>query len=624
MGEGSVERRLAAILAADVVGYSRLMEANEERTLASLKKHRAEFFDPTILKHDGRLFKVMGDGFLIEYASVLDALRCGVDVQAGMMERNQGEPEDRQIKFRIGINLGDVIIEGDDIYGNGVNMAARLEGLARPGGIACSATVFEHARGKLDLEFLDQGEHQVKNIAQPVQVYSVDPGQLAETSQPLGSGLPPLPKLPDKPSIAVLPFENMSNDPEQEFFSDGITEDIITDLSQISGLFVLARNTVFTHKGKPINVRRAAKQLGVSHVVEGSVRKAGSRVRINAQLIDGATGGHVWASRYDGTLDGIFELQDEITYKIVSALKVSLLPEEQSAIAETATQNVDAYTFYLRGREHQHAMTMTDLVKAHQMFAQAIELDTAYARAYAGIADCKTLMRIFGDREVNIDEILKNSAKAIELDGRLAEAHASHGFALLHSGQSEDALAAFETALELDPASYEVNYFFGTYCRVNGIYERGIELFERASEVNPDEFLALTLKASLCSIVGRTNDARSANRQIVNRTRRALSKNPEDEKAAILCAIALANLGRENDAREMAALAEKTVNDSNGRYNLACVYARLGDSPRALDFLEISVPDWPAVEWSWVWEDPDLISLHGDERFSALKARLSQ
>ena len=624
MGEGSVERRLAAILAADVVGYSRLMEANEERTLAALKKHRAEFFDPTITKHDGRLFKVMGDGFLIEYASVLDALRCAVDVQTGMVGRNQGQPEDRQIKFRIGINLGDVIIEGDDIYGNGVNMAARLEGLAHPGGIACSATVFEHARGKLDLEFHDQGEHQVKNITEPVQVYNVDPGQSAAADKPMDTGLPPLPKLPEKPSIAVLPFDNMSNDPEQDYFSDGITEDIITDLSQISGLFVLARNTVFTHKGNPVNVRRAAKQLGVSHVVEGSVRKAGSRVRINAQLIDGATGGHVWASRYDGTLDDIFELQDEITYKIVSALKVNLLPEEQSAIAEAATQNVDAYTFYLRGREHQHAMTMDDLVKAHEMFAQAIQLDAAYARAYAGIADCKTLLRIFGDRKVNIDEILENSAKAIELDHRLAEAHASHGFALLHSGQSEDALLAFEKALELDSASYEVNYFFGTYCRVNGLHERGITLFERASEVNPDEFVALTLMASLCAIVGRTNDAASANRHIVIRTRRALSKSPNDEKAALLCAIALANLGRADDAYEMAALAEKTVNDSNGRYNLACVYARIGDSPRALDFLEISVPDWPAVEWSWVWEDPDLISLRGEERFTALKARLGQ
>lgn len=310
MAAEMIERRLAAILAADVVGYSRLMEANEERTMGALKMHRREFFDPTVAKNGGRIFKVMGDGFLCEFNSVLNAARCAVEIQRGMPGRNEGVPEDRHIKFRIGINLGEIIVDGDDFYGDGVNMAARLEGLAGPGGIACSAIVRSQVGNKLELEFLDQGEKTVKNIAQPVHVYFVNLGQPAQADAVSVAGV----KAPrsDKPSIAVLPFQNMSNDPEQEFFSDGMTEDIITDLSKVSGLFVLGRNTVFTYKGKAVNLEQIAKELGVAYVVEGSVRKAGNRVRINAQLIEGATGGHIWADRYDRDLTDIFALQDEI------------------------------------------------------------------------------------------------------------------------------------------------------------------------------------------------------------------------------------------------------------------------------------------------------------------------
>ena len=257
MAEEQVERRLAAILAADVVGYSRLMEANEERTMGALRQHRREFFDPTVAKHGGRIFKVMGDGFLVEFGSVLNATRCAVEIQRGMLERNAGVPEDRHIKFRIGINLGDIIVEGDDFYGDGVNMATRLEGLAGPGGIACSAVVRNQVGNKLELEFLDQGEKTVKNIAQPVHVYFINLGTLASATIPAAGGQPRARS--DKPSVAILPFSNMSNDPEQEYFSDGITEDIITDLSNVSGLFVLGRNTVFTYKGKAVNLEQIAK-----------------------------------------------------------------------------------------------------------------------------------------------------------------------------------------------------------------------------------------------------------------------------------------------------------------------------------------------------------------------------
>ena len=412
MAEDNVERRLAAILAADVVGYSRLMEANEERTMAALKHHRREFFDPTMAKHGGRIFKVMGDGFLVEFASVLNAARCAVEVQRGMIGRNEGVPEDRHIKFRIGINIGDLIVDGDDFYGDGVNMAARLEGLAAPGGISCSAAVRSQIGNKLELDFLDQGEKTVKNIAQPVHVYFINMAEAAPAGAPhADAGLPTA--IADKPSVAVLPFSNMSNDPEQEFFSDGITEDIITDLSNVSGLFVLGRNTVFAYKGKSVNLVQIARELGVSYLLEGSVRKAGQKVRINAQLIEGATGGHVWAARYDRDLTDIFEVQDEITQTIVAQLKVKLLPEEIQAITQAPTDNIEAYTWYLRGRELFRRSTKPNLLLARQMFVRAIALDPLYARAYAGMADCDSFLFLTYSENVPIDGILAEITAAV-------------------------------------------------------------------------------------------------------------------------------------------------------------------------------------------------------------------
>ncbi|MBA3447752.1 MAG: adenylate/guanylate cyclase domain-containing protein [Pseudaminobacter sp.] len=429
------QRRLTAIFAADVVGYSRLMEASEERTLDTLKQHRREFFDPTITRHGGRIFKVMGDGFLVEFGSVLNAARCAVEIQRGMLERNAGVPEDRHIKFRIGINLGDIIVDGDDFYGDDVNIAARLEGLAGPGGIACSAIVRNQVGTKLELEFIDYGEQSVKNLAHPVHVYFVDWARTAtaRAGQATAGGKASLRS--DRPSVAVLPFSNMSNDPEQEFFSDGITEDIITDLSKASGLFVLGRNTVFTYKGKAVNLVRIAEELGVAYVVEGSVRKAGEKVRINVQLIDGATGGHVWAERYDGVLSDIFALQDEITLKIVDALKVKLLPEEGKAIKEVPTGNAEAYTYCLRGREFLNMHYARYYPMARKMFARAAELDSSLAGAYAGIADCDSYSFLTRKDVTTIASMLDNSARAIELNPRLAGAHASRGLACWGAGR---------------------------------------------------------------------------------------------------------------------------------------------------------------------------------------------
>lgn len=323
-----MERRLTAILAADVVGYSRLMSLDEAGTLSALKVHRREMADARIAEHQGRIVKLTGDGILVEFPSVVNAVACAVEIQRRMRERNIDVPADRRIEFRIGINLGDIIVEDNDIYGDGVNVAARIEAIARPGGVAVSGAVRDNVGNRLALVFEDAGDQQLKNIDRPVRVFHVALDAPSAAPEASARGKVET-RVKDKPSIAVLPFNNMSGDPEQEYFSDGITEDVITDLSKISGLFVVGRNTVFTYKGKPAKLQQVAAELGVRYILEGSVRKAGQRVRITGQLIDGQDGGHIWADRYDRDLTDIFALQDEITHTIVDQLKVKLLPRRR-------------------------------------------------------------------------------------------------------------------------------------------------------------------------------------------------------------------------------------------------------------------------------------------------------
>src|SRR5207249_3682360 len=417
-----MERRLAAVLAADVVGYSRLMGTDETGTLDALTKVRGEFIDSKIAEHQGRTVKVSGDGLLLEFPSVVNAVRCAAEIQRGMRDRNTNVPQERRIEFRIGVNLGDVIVQDEDIFGDGVNVAARLERIAKPGGIAISGSVRDQIGNRLDLVFEDMGEHKLKNIEQPVRVYSLsqEESTIANTA----------PNPDQRPSIAVLPFSNMSGDPEQEYFSDGITEDIITDLSKISGLFVVARHTAFTYKTKPVKVEQVGRELGVAFALEGSVRKAGARVRVTAQLTGATTGGHVWAERFDRDLTDIFAIQDEITHAIVEQLKVKLLPQEEKLIGESPTLNVEAYTYYLRGRDFLYRYSKRYFELARRMFTKAIELDPNYARAYAGIADCDAFLYMVYQVDVPLEGILDMSAKALALDNKLAEAHTARGVAL--------------------------------------------------------------------------------------------------------------------------------------------------------------------------------------------------
>ena len=604
-----MERRLTAILAADVAGYSRLVGADEAGTIAALKSLRQNLTDPKISEHNGRIVKLTGDGMLVEFPSVVSAVACAVEIQSAMRTRNASTPAGR-IEFRIGINLGDVIVEDGDILGDGVNVASRLEGIAPVSGIAVSQSVRDHVGKRLDLSFEDMGERRLKNIDSPIRVYTIVLDRPNESATSTGQV---------RPSIAVLPFVNMSGDPEQEYFSDGITEDVITDLSKVSGLFVVARNTAFTYKGKHVDVQEAAKHLNVNFVLEGSVRKAGTRVRVTGQLINGKDGGHVWADRYDRDLTDIFAIQDEITHAIVEQLKVKLLPQEKKSIGQTPTGNVEAYTYYLRGRQflHRHSKSYYEL--ARRMFAKAVELDPAYARAYAGIADCDSFLFLHYSAPVEINQILETSAKALELESGLAEAHASRGLALSLVERYDEAMAEFEKAIALDPNSFEAHYFFARACFAQGKFERAVELFEHAAEVKPDDYQSLCLLIAIYHSLGQEEKSQSAARRGIERAERELALHPDNPRPAYLGASALVTLGQNDRAREwLARTLAIDPDDVLTQYNAACVYTKLGEIETAFDLLERLLPHANHETKAWIKHDSDFDSLRDQPRYQKI------
>ncbi len=609
-----MERRLSAIMSADVVGYSRLMGANEVGTLQSLQGHQAQLIEPEISRSQGRVVKLTGDGMLVEFPSVVNAVEAACAIQRAMPARNADVPEDRRIEFRIGINLGDVIVQGDDLFGDGVNVAARIEGAAKPGGIAVSQSVCEHIGNKLDLVFHDRGEEQLKNIERPVRIYDIVLEPPAAIS---GAAVDDLRE--DKPSIAVLPFNNMSGDPEQEFFSDGIAEDIITDLSKISSLFVIGRNTSFTYKGKSFQLPRVATELGVRYLLEGSVRKAGERVRVTAQLIDGPSGGHLWADRYDRDLTDIFAIQDEITKAIVEQLKVRLVPEEKKAIAQVPTENIEAYTLYLKGREFFHNLTKWFVQLARQMFVKAVEVDPSFARAYAGIANCDARLAGSYGAPIEVDEILATAGKALALDPNLADAHAARGHALSNSGRADEAEEAFEKALALEPNNFEANYLYARLCIKQGRRERAAELLIRALEVQPGDSQSAFLLNNVLRGLGRSDEAERYGRLGLKRAEEQLRLHPESSRPAQLGACVLARLGE----RERAiAWIERALSidpeDVNCQYNAACVWAVLEEDDRAFDQLKLWAKQTGADSRRWLEHDPDFDRLREHPRYKEL------
>jgi adenylate cyclase len=579
-----MERRLAAVMIADVAGYGRLSQADEEGTRARFQADLHEVFETQISAHHGRLVNTMGDGLLVEFHSVVDALRCAIEVQRAEAKRNADLPTERRMQFRIGINLGDVIVEGDDIHGDGVNIADRLQGLADAGGIAISGTAYDQVKGKLRVGYADLGQQRVKNVADPVRAYRVlmDPASAGKTIgepktgarsrrwpavaavavllaiaagaaawwRPWEPAIEPatvermaLP-LPDKPSIAVLPFTNMSGDPQQEYFADGMTDDLITELSQVSGLFVIARNSTFVYKGRTVPPKQVAEELGVRYVLEGTVQRAGDRLRINAQLINALSGGHEWADKFDGSLADVFALQDKVTRSIADALALRLTPEEQLALGQQETSVTAAYDAFLRGWEHYRRTTPKDFAEAIPYFEQAIKLDPDYGRAYAALAivyariyerywddTIGLTQRESRDRVRNYLEeakkrpttlshqaagiflwvdserlamALPNGAimaiaemkEAIALDSGDPLSYAYLGATLTAAGRPDEAIPHLRTAMRLDPHSpTDFTYFLGLAQLGLEQFEEAATSFETVIKLNPDDSFPLVALA---------------------------------------------------------------------------------------------------------------------------------
>jgi adenylate cyclase len=618
-----VRRRLTVVVSADVVGYSALMERDEAGTLARLKANRATVFDPRVAAHDGRIVKLMGDGALVEFGSVVSALSCMLEIQEAT-EAERSVPDRDRIRYRVGITLGEVIVEGDDIYGDGVNVAARLQALASPGQVAVSGAVHDQAVGRIPLEFDDLGEHTVPNRERPIHVYAVHPrgGEPAAT---------PAAAERARVSICVLPFANMSGDPEQEYFSDGITEDIITDLSKVSSLWVAARNTSFTFKGKHVDASQVARKLRVSHLLEGSVRKAGGRVRVTAQLIEGTTGGHIWAERYDRDLKDIFGLQDEISQAIVGALKLKLLPEEKRAIEQRGTSNAEAYKLYLMARQYSVSGNLGSARRSEaiiRLCRRATEIDPDYARPWALMAVAQMNLRFH--MGTGGDDGLEAAEGALALDPNLAEAHAAKARVLTQNFRFDEAQREVDTALRLDGESYEANSAAGRLSYYERRFADAIPYYEKAASLMESDYLAAGILISCYKAVGDKEGVRRCAHRALARAEKIVALEPDNGSATGFAVLALAALGEAERAKEWAERALLLDPDNlNLRYNLACtLVVELREFDAALDLLAPAFEKLRLEAVNSAKTDPDLDLIREHPRFKAMvaaaEARLAQ
>jgi adenylate cyclase len=618
-----VKRKLTAILSADVKGYSRLMGEDEEWTLRTLNAYK-EVMRSLIQQHRGRVVATPGDNLLAEFASVVDAVQCGVEVQQVLRAKNAMLPENRRMEFRIGINLGDVIEEGDSIYGDGVNIAARLEGLAEAGGICISESAYQQIENKLPLRYDYLGEHQVKNIAKPVRAYraQIEPGESSqakvkpkvegerrkystivamvvviiavaalwqfvwrpshravEKADPKKMAFP----LPDKPSIAVLPFANMSDDPKQEYFSDGITEEIITALSKVPRLFVIARNSTFTYKGRAVKLKQVAEELGIRYVLEGSVRKTGDKVRITAQLIDALSGHHLWAERYDRDLKDIFALEDEITLKITTALLVKLTTGETARVIAKGTTNLEAYLKYMQYREHVQRATKEGNAAARKLAEEIIALDTKYPRGYLALALTHIMDIALGLSESPQQSLVRGIElikKAISLDDSYSFAHSALGASYVLARQYDKAVAEAERGVTLDPNSAENLYYLAMVLSYAGRAEEAIPLIEGAERLNPIPLpMQLSWMALAYRLTGRYEKA-------IEAAKRAILFEPDIHFAYVTLIVSYIALGREKEARAMAAeLLRINPNFSVDQFVMRIPYKNQADIDRLADAL---------------------------------------
>jgi adenylate cyclase len=551
LSDERVERRLVAVLAADVAGYSRLMGADEEGTLAQLKTVRKTLVDPTIAAHRGRIVKTTGDGILVEFASAVDAARGAAEIQRGMAKQNTDVPNDLRIEFRIGIHVGDIMSDDNDIFGDGVNIAARLEGIADPGGICISDDAQRQIRGKVDIAFEDMGPQNLKNITEPMRVWRMRISGEAVSAFRQSAPFGPLQSrpFPDKPSVAVLPFQNMSGDPEQEYFADGIAEDVLTTLSKIQELLVIARNSSFVFKGQTRDIREIGRILGARYLLEGSVRKVGDRVRLSAQLIDSLDGSHLWADRYDGGVDDVFDLQDRITQEIVSALEVRLAHGEQARVWRRRSGSPLVYEYFLKGRilysnfdRHTHA-------QARAEFERALEINPVFTPALYVLGFTLTDQARFGwdkDRAASYEAALECAARALAADPGCSEAYSTIGYVRLFQRRHDEAVAAGEKAITLGPSSVTAFHMAGMYHGYAGNFQKAALYEEQAQRLSPlDLNVSLADEARARFHLGDFTAARDI-------ALRVLAGKPRWLTAQTILVAAHWNLRREDEARAVA------------------------------------------------------------------------
>jgi adenylate cyclase len=539
-----VERKLAAILAADVAGYSRIMGVDEEGTLSRLKAHRRELIDPKVAEHRGRVVKTTGDGILIEFPSVVDAVRCAVDVQRGMAERNAESSGEKRIEFRVGINLGDIIIDGDDIYGDGVNIAARLEGLAEPNGICVSRVVRDQVRDKLDLAFEDMGEQQVKNIARPIRVFRIAATAIGHRA----SSAKPALALPDKPSIAVLPFQNMSGEPEQEFFADGTVEEIITALSRFRSLFVIARNSSFAYKGKSPDIRQVGRELGVRYVLEGSVRRAGNRLRITAQLVDATTGNHIWAERYDRDATDVFAVQDEITSSVATAIQPALEQTERDRALRKPPDSLDAWESYQRGLWHFLKADAQENERSRGFFKRALALDPGFAPAHAGLALTYAWDAIFFNRDSQprvVPLCEEQARKCISLDPMEPSGHMVLSTDLVFLDRRQEAVSEANIAVAINPNYAWAHGFLGSALTWTERPLDAIAPLERAIRLSPFDPMTWKWLHNMVQAYFYSHELEPA----IATARELIRMRPELRFPQQILVSALGHLGRYEEAR---------------------------------------------------------------------------
>lgn len=601
-----MQRKLAAILSADIVGYGRLMQQSEAATLERVRAVVAGVLEPRVTHHGGRVVKLMGDGALVEFASIVAAVQCALDIQAAMAGLDADLPDTQRLRYRIGVNLGDVIVEDGDIFGEGVNVAARLQALAPIGGVALSRSAREQIEGKIAAAFDDLGEHQVKN-ERPVRAFAVRTGAEALASAP--EAAPGAARV----SICVLPFSNMSGDPEQEYFSDGVTEDIITDLSRISALSVVSRSTAFTFKGKAIEVGKAARQLGVNYVLEGSVRRAGNRVRISAQLIDGKADNHIWAERYDRDLNDIFALQTEISEAIVAALKLKLLPTEREALETRASVSPAAYKLYLMARHYMWSPSRRHLELVARICRRALEIESKYAAAWALLA--LSLMRL--QESADDDEARRAAEHAVELDPKLAEGHAALAVCYALSGDFDKALTAQTLALQLDPDSAQGHRVAGRTYQMLQRYREAAHHYARASQLGNNSTAALHVQCLI--LLGEHAEARAVAARAMEIIEQTVAGFTDDGMVLANGATMLITLGEVERARDWAERAMLLDPENTTMlYNLACSFVDLGEVDAALDCLEQALLRASNELVQWTRTDTDFDAVRAHPRFVTL------